>query len=59
MNINDIVNLQEDKLVVVSRSHVEEVDSSTHSFYISLLVHDLFLPKCMFDSRASHNLMPL
>jgi len=59
VNINDIVNLQEDKLVVVFGSHVEEVDSSTPSFYISLLVHDLLLHNCMFDSGVSHNLMPL
>ena len=38
---------------------MEEVDSSTPHFYISLLVHDLLLHNCMFDSGASHNLMPL
>ena len=59
VNINDIVNLQEDKPVVFFGSHVEEVDSSTPLFYISLLVHDLILQNCMFDSGASHNLMPL
>ena len=59
VNINDIVNLKEDKLVVVFGSHVEEVDSSTPHFYISLLVHDLLLHSYMFDSGASHNLMPL
>ena len=59
VNINDIVNLQENKPVVVFGSHVEEVDSSTRPFYIYLLVHDLLLHNCMFDSGASHNLMPL
>lgn len=59
VNINDIVNLQEDKSIVVFGSHVEEVDSSTPPFYISLLFHDLLLHNCMFYSGASHNLMPL
>ena len=59
MIINDIVDLQEDKLEVLFGSHVEEVDSSTPPFYISLLVHDLLLGNCMFDLGASHNLMPL
>jgi len=58
VNINDIVNLQEDK-PVVGFSHVEEVNSSTIPFYISLLVHDLLLHNCMFDFGTSHNLMPL
>ena len=40
VNINDTVNLQEDKPVVVFGPHVEEVDSSTPPFYISLLIHD-------------------
>ena len=41
VNINDTMNLQEDKLVVVVGPHVEEVDSSTPPFYISLLIHDV------------------
>ena len=28
------------------------------SFYISLRIHDMFLHNVMFDSSASHNLMP-
>jgi len=59
VNINDIVNLQEDKPVVLFGPHVEEVDSSTPPFYISLLTHDFLLHNCMFDSGDSHNLMPL
>ena len=27
-------------------------------FYISLTIHDMFLHNAMFDSGASHNLMP-
>lgn len=59
VNINDIVNLQEDKLVVVFGPHVKEVDYSTPPFYLSLLIHDFLLHNCMFDSGASHDLMPL
>jgi len=59
VNINDTVNLQEDKPVVIFGPHVEEVDSSTPPFYISLLIHDFLLHNFMFDSRASQNLMPL
>ncbi len=51
--------MQEDKPVVVFGPHVEEVDSSTPPFYISLLIHDFLLHNCMFDSGASHNLMSL
>ena len=28
-------------------------------FYISLRIHDMFLHNVMFDSGASHNLMPM
>ena len=48
VNLNDIVNLQEDKPIVVFGPHVEEVDSSTPPFYISLLIHDFLLHNCMF-----------
>ena len=59
VNINDTVNLQEDKPVVVFCPHVEQVDSSTPPLYIYLFIHDFLLHNCMFDSGASHNLMPL
>ena len=57
--INDTVNLQEDKPVVVFGPHVKEVDPSIPPFYISLLVHDFLLHNCMFDLEDSHNLMDL
>ena len=38
---------------------VEELDSSTPPFYISLLMHTFILHNCMLDSGTSHNLMPL
>jgi len=53
------MNQQEDKPIVFFGPHVEEVDSSTPPFYISLLIHDFLLHNCMFDSGASHTLMPL
>lgn len=59
VNINDTINLQDDKPVVVFGPHVEEVNPSTPPFYISLLIHDFLLHNCMFDSGTSHNLMPL
>ena len=59
VNVDDTVNLQEDKPVVVFGPHVEEVDSLTPPFYISLLIHDFILHNCVLDSGVSHNLMPL
>ena len=58
-NEGDNVNLQEDKPIVVFGPHLEELDSSIPPFYISPLVHDFLLHNCMFDSRASRNIMPL
>ena len=45
--------------MVVFGPQVEELDASTHPFYVSLVIHDLLLHNCMLDSRASHNLLPL
>ena len=58
-NVEDIVNLQEERPMVMFGPHVEEVDSSTPPFYIYLLSHSFMLHNCMLDSEASHNLMPL
>ena len=57
--IPDSLNLQEERPMVVFDPHVEEIDPSTPPFYVSLVIHDLLLHKCMLDSGASHNLMPL
>lgn len=57
--MNDIVNLQEDKPVVFFGPHVEGVDSSTPTFYISLSIHDFILHNSMLDFGASHNVMPM
>lgn len=59
LNINNTMNLQEDKPLGVFGQHVEEVDTSTPPFYIYSLIYDFRLHNCMFDSGASHNLMPL
>lgn len=53
------LNLQEERLMVVIRPHVEEIDSSTTPFYVTLVIHNLLLHSWMLESRASHNLMPL
>ena len=45
--------------MVVFVTHVEEQDSATPPFYVTLVIHDLLLHNCMLDSRASHNLLPL
>ena len=58
-DITDTVKLQEEKLVVTFGPHVEEVDPSVPSSYISLFLPDFTLHNCMMDSGASHNLMPL
>lgn len=56
---HDCLNLQEEKSMVVFGPHVEELDSSTAPFYVTLVIHDLLLHNCMLESRASHILMPL
>ena len=57
--IPDSLNLQEERPMVVFGPHVEELDTSTPPFYVSLVIHDLLLHNCMLDSGASHNLLPL
>ena len=57
--LSDSLNLQEERPMVVFGPHVEEHDSSTPPFYVTLVIHDLLLHNCMLDSGASHNLLPL
>ena len=57
--IPDSLNLQEERPMVVFGPHVEELDSSTPPFYVSLVIHDLLLHNRILDSRVSHNLLPL
>lgn len=56
---HDSLILQEERPMVVFGPHVKKQDSSATPFYVTLVVHDILLHNCMFDSRASHNLMPL
>ena len=55
----DILNLQEERPMVVFVPHVEELASATPPFSVSLVIHDLLLHNYMLDSRASYNLFPL
>lgn len=55
----DAINLQEEIPMVMFGPHVEEQDTSTPLFYISILMHTFILHNCMLYSGASHNLMPL
>ena len=57
--ILDSLNLQEERPMVVFGPYVEELDSSTPPFYVSLVIHDLLFHNCMLDSGVSHNLLPL
>lgn len=57
--LQDIQNLQEEKPMVVFGPHVEEKESPTAPFYVTLVFHELLLHNCMLDSGPSHNLIPL
>jgi len=57
---SDMVNMEDDspKLIFGPALEGQSQDSDVAPFYISLRVHDFVLHNAMFDSRASHNLMP-
>ena len=54
------LNLQDDKPKIMfgpwAQASLRSKD--VPPFYISLTIHDIFLHNAMFDSGASHNLMP-
>jgi hypothetical protein len=52
------VNLQDEKLVVILGSLVEDRDDSSPPFYTSLNIHNKVLHNFLMDSSASHNIMP-
>jgi ribonuclease HI len=54
----DLVNLQDEKPVVILGHLVEDRDDSSPPLYTSLNIHDKVLHNCLMDSGASHNLMP-
>ena len=58
--MSDMVNVEDDQpeMIFGPASNGESPDSDMPPFYISLRLHDLVLHNAMFDSGASHNLMP-
>lgn len=57
---SDMVNVEDDRTELIFGLALEgqSQDSDVAPFYISLRVHDYVLHNAMFDSGASHNLMP-
>ena len=58
--MSDMVNVEDDQpeLIFGPALDGESPDSDVPPFYISLILHDFVLHNAMFDSGASHNLMP-
>ena len=56
----DMVNVEDDspELIFGPTLEGQSQNSDVTPFYISLRVHDFILHNAMFDSGASHNLMP-
>jgi hypothetical protein len=57
-NSTDLVNLQDEKPIVILGPLVEEKYESSPPFYTLLNIHDKFLHNWLMDSGSSHNLMP-
>ncbi len=58
--MSNMVNVEEDQpeMIFGPASNGESRDNEVPPFYISLRLHDFILHNSMFDSGASHNLMP-
>jgi len=58
--LSNMVNVEDDqpKLIFGPELEGQSEDSDVAPFYISLRLHDYVLHNAMFDSGASHNLMP-
>jgi hypothetical protein len=58
----DVLNLSDDHPLIMFGPMVEEKrkedEGEIPPFFLSLNIHDLILHNAMFDSRASHSLMP-
>jgi len=56
----DMVDVEDDQPEIIfgPASNGESPDSDVPPFYINLRLHDFVLHNAMFDSGASHNLMP-
>ena len=57
---SDSINLRDDlpKIMFGPLAQTSVKSADVHPFYISLRIHDMFMHNAMFDSGASHNLMP-
>ena len=57
---SDTLNLQVDnpKIIFGPWAQAALKSEDVPPFYINLTIHDMFLHNAMFDSGASHNLMP-
>ena len=57
---SDTLNLQDDrpKIMFGSWAQTSLKSRDIPPFYITLTIHDMYLHNAMFDSGASHNLMP-
>jgi hypothetical protein len=64
MNFSDaecqayVIYLQDERPAIMFDPHIENNKDSVSPFYITLTVHDHLIHNCMYDSGASHNLMP-
>lgn len=58
--MSDMVNVEDDQpeMIFGPTLNGESLDNDVPPFCISLRLHDFVLHNAMFDSRASHNLMP-
>jgi hypothetical protein len=54
----DLVNLQDEKSIVILGPLVEDRDNSSPPLYTSLNIHEKVFHNCLMDSGASHNPMP-
>lgn len=54
----DMLNLQNGKLIVIFRPHVEECSDVVAPFYVILNIHNFLLHNHILDSGTSHNLIP-
>ena len=57
--ILDSINLEDDNTTILFGPRMEpNDDDEVPPFYVTLTIHDQNLHNAMFDTRASHNLMP-
>jgi hypothetical protein len=54
----DVINLEDDKPILVFGPHIEGTRDTVAPFYITLTLFDHLLHNYMLDSGASHNVMP-